>query len=91
MFVGGAPYHLDRAAEELRGSRGRRGEEENMFRVVEAFGVRVLEVEGLRDVACLIDGEEVALVRANLTPDLRERAVDWLLHEVLRDGNASCA
>lgn len=62
-----------------------------MFRVVEALGVRVVEVEGLRDVACMVDGEEVALVRANLTPDLRERAVDWLLHEALGSGNASCA
>ena len=70
----------------MLGLRGR-----SMFSLIEAFGVRVVEVDGLHDVACLIDGEEVALVRANLTPDLRERAVDWLLHEVLRDGNASCA
>src|SRR5699024_10383122 len=62
-----------------------------MFRVVEALGVRVVEVEGLHDVACMVDGEEVALVRADLTPDLRDRVVDWLLHEALGSGRASCA
>src|SRR5699024_317992 len=62
-----------------------------MFRVVEGVGVRVVEVEGLHDVACMVDGEEVALVRAGLTPDLRDRVVDWLLHEALGSGRASCA
>ena len=71
--------------------RGTSGAGIRMFGVVEAFGVQVVEIDGLRDLACMVDGEEVALVRADLTPDLRERVVDWLLHEALRTGRASCA
>src|SRR5699024_6986318 len=62
-----------------------------ILRVVAAVGVCVVEVGGLPETECMVDGEEVALVRADLTPDLRDRVVDWLLHEALGSGRASCA
>jgi len=52
------------------------------FELVEAFGVRVVEVDDLdRDVIYVAD-HDVALIDAALPPDRRPQVADWLLSEV---------
>lgn len=54
-----------------------------MFKLVEALGVRVVEVDGLRDEVCLVEDQQVALVRPDLAPDRQSAVVDWLIWQVL--------
>ena len=54
-----------------------------MFRVVEALGVRVVEVPELRDEVALVRDQGVALIRAGLDADALAWAADWLLPRVI--------
>ena len=43
-----------------------------MYSVVEAFGVKVIEVPDMHDEACLVTTQAILLVRAGLSPAARE-------------------
>lgn len=53
-------------------------------RVVEALGVKVIEVPGLRSKVALVRDQGVALIRADLDPESYEWALDWLLQQAAR-------
>lgn len=54
-----------------------------MYKLIEALGVHVVEVDRLRDEACLVEDQSVALVRKDLLPDHRADVIDWLIWRVL--------
>ena len=56
---------------------------EAMYELIEALGVHVVEVDGLRDDACLVEDQGVAMVRADLLPDHQAEVIDWLIWRVL--------
>lgn len=60
-----------------------------MYAVLEALGVQVVEVEHLRDDACYVEDQQVALVRPDLTPDLRDDVVNWLIWKALGRGRTA--
>lgn len=60
-----------------------------MFGVVEALGVRVVEVDVLRDEACYVADQGVALVRSGLTQASLDDVVDWLIWQVLDIGSTA--
>lgn len=50
-----------------------------MFSLIEALGVRVVEVDDLRDPACLVRSQGLALIRADLDPGDREAVLSRLI------------
>ena len=52
------------------------------FELVEAMGVRVIEVEALPEPILYIREYRIALVDADLNDDARESAADWLLASI---------
>lgn len=55
------------------------------FELCRRFGVRVVEVEGLRDDVVYVDGHDIALVRSDLDQEGRRWAAGWVLGEALAD------
>ena len=52
------------------------------FELVEALGVRVIEVEALPEPILYLPEQHMALVDADLTDEARETAADWLLASI---------
>lgn len=50
-----------------------------MFRLLEAFGVQVVEVDRLQTAVCWVEDERTALIRRGLDDQTRAWVVDWLL------------
>ena len=50
-----------------------------VYRLLEAFGVRVVEVDDLPDTACMVRSQRIVLIRAGLDPETRDVAVSHLL------------
>lgn len=51
------------------------------WELVEALGVTVVEVPGLKDTVCLVRDQWVALIRPGLDDQTRDWAADWLFQE----------
>ena len=54
-----------------------------MYRLVEAFGIKVVEVSDLPDEVALVRDQRVALIRSGLDADARSWVLDWLLPRVI--------
>ena len=50
--------------------------------VIESYGWQVVEVPRLNDSACLVDGEQVVLVRHGLTDEHVRDIVRWVLRQI---------
>lgn len=55
------------------------------FDLVQRFGIRIHEVEGLAETAVYVPECDLAFVRAGLDPDCRARTASWLLSEALSE------
>lgn len=53
------------------------------YEIVEAMGLTVVPVEGLRVKVALVRDYAVALVRPDLGDEDRGKVLDWLLHQAL--------
>lgn len=53
--------------------------------LVEAFGVEVVPVEGLRDKVVLVQSQDVVLIRHDLDDEDREWAVAWLVKALAKE------
>ena len=47
--------------------------------VLQALGAHVVEVAGLRDDACWVSTQRVALIRPDLSPQRRAEILDWMV------------
>lgn len=55
------------------------------FDLVRRFGVRIVEVPGLAEDTIYVHDRDLALVRAELGPEGRTAAAQWLLSEALAE------
>lgn len=54
-----------------------------MENVLRALGVVVVPVPEITRAAYYFEDEQIALVRDDLLPDRRDRALEWLVHRAL--------
>ena len=54
------------------------------FNLLQAMGLTIVPVETLKREVALVRNLDVALVRADLSPERHDQALDWLIQEAAR-------